>query len=55
MGRVAYDAVLARDVPVVLATTLAASVLVVLGSLAADLGAMALDPRVRRSGLGESG
>ena len=50
MGRVAYDAVLARDVPVVLATTLAASVLVVLGSLLADLGAMALDPRVRRSG-----
>lgn len=47
MGRVAYDAVLARDVPVVLATTLAASTLVVVGNLAADLGAMALDPRVR--------
>ncbi|HEX6851546.1 MAG TPA: ABC transporter permease [Candidatus Polarisedimenticolaceae bacterium] len=55
MGRVAYDAVLARDVPVVLATTLAASVLVVLGNLAADLGAMALDPRVRRAGLGDGG
>jgi peptide/nickel transport system permease protein len=55
MGRVAYDAVLARDVPVVLATTLSASVLVVLGNLAADLGAMALDPRVRRAGLGDGG
>jgi peptide/nickel transport system permease protein len=53
MGRVAYDAVLARDVPVVLAATLAASVLVVAGNLAADLGAMALDPRVRRAGLGD--
>lgn len=53
MGRVAYDAVLARDVPLVLASTLAASVLVVLGSLGADLGAMALDPRVRRAGLGD--
>lgn len=47
MGRLAYGAVVARDLPLVLATTLAASALVVVGSLAADLGAMAADPRLR--------
>src|SRR4030095_5147256 len=47
MGRLAYDAVLARDVPVVLATVLVATVVVVLGSLAADLGLAWADPRAR--------
>ena len=49
MGRLAYDAVLARDLPVVLATVLLATVLVVLGNLAADLGLAWADPRSRAS------
>jgi peptide/nickel transport system permease protein len=49
MGRLAYDAVLARDVPVVLAAVLLATVLVVFGSLAADLGLAWADPRARAS------
>ncbi len=49
MGRLAYQAVLARDEPLVLGCTLLASALVILGSLAADLLAAALDPRVREA------
>ncbi len=37
MGRVTVDAIFARDYPVVMATTLTAAVMVVLGSLLADL------------------
>ena len=47
MGRVTYDAVMAQDLPVVLAAVLMATVLVVLGSLLADLGLALVDPRVR--------
>jgi peptide/nickel transport system permease protein len=47
MGRVTYDAMRAHDLPVVLATTLWATLLVVAGSLAADLAMAAADPRVR--------
>jgi peptide/nickel transport system permease protein len=47
MGRLAYDAVLARDLPVVLGTVLAGTVLVVAGTLAADLGLAWADPRAR--------
>lgn len=47
MGRLAYEAILAQDVPLVLATTLLASVLVILGSLLADLAMAIVDPRVR--------
>jgi len=47
MGRLAYDAVVARDLPVVLATVLVATVVVVAGSLAADLGLAWADPRAR--------
>ena len=47
MGRVAYDAMLARDYPIVLATTALSGVLVVLGNLLADLLHAAADPRVR--------
>jgi peptide/nickel transport system permease protein len=48
MGKLAADAVLGRDYPVVTATTLAASALVVAGSLLADLLYAVADPRVRR-------
>jgi len=47
MGRLTYDAILARDLPVVLATTMLATLLVVLGSPLADVAMASLDPRVR--------
>jgi ABC-type dipeptide/oligopeptide/nickel transport system permease component len=48
MGKLAADAVLSRDYPVVMATTMAASALVVAGSLLADVLYAAADPRVGR-------
>jgi peptide/nickel transport system permease protein len=50
MGRLTYDAIRAQDVPVVLATTLLATLLVVLGSLTADMLMAAVDPRIRLTG-----
>ncbi len=47
MGRVMVDAVLARDYPVVMATTAMFAFLVVLGNIVADLATMAVDPRIR--------
>lgn len=47
MGRLAADAILQRDYPVVSATMLVASVMVVLGSLVADVLTALADPRVR--------
>ena len=47
MGRLLYQAVLARDLPLILGGTGVVSVMVVLGSLAADILAAAIDPRVR--------
>ena len=49
MGRLTYEAILARDCPVLLATTLFATLMVVLGNFAADLAMAAVDPRVRSS------
>jgi peptide/nickel transport system permease protein len=47
MGRVTYDAVTAQDLPVVLAAVLLATVLVIVGSLLADVGLALVDPRIR--------
>lgn len=47
MGKLAADAIATRDYPVVAATTLLASTLVVTGSLLADLLYAAADPRTR--------
>ena len=47
MGRLAADAILQRDYPVVSATMLVASVMVVVGSFLADLLTTVVDPRVR--------
>jgi peptide/nickel transport system permease protein len=47
MGRVTYDAVMAQDIPVVLAAVFLATILVVAGSLLADLGLALVDPRLR--------
>jgi peptide/nickel transport system permease protein len=48
MGRVAYEAIFARDYNVITAVAVVAGVLVALGTLLADLGVAAADPRVRR-------
>jgi peptide/nickel transport system permease protein len=45
MGRLAYDALLARDEPLVLACVLVGAVAVVLGGLAADVLSALCDPR----------
>jgi len=50
MGRVIVEAVLARDYPVVLATTAVFAALVVLGNALADLLYALADPRMRREG-----
>jgi len=56
LGRTTYQAILARDYPVILAATALTAVLVVLGNLLADLLHAAVDPRVRaRRGPGPSG
>ncbi len=47
MGRVTVEALQARDLPVLMATTALTAVLVVLGNLAADLLYRVADPRVR--------
>jgi peptide/nickel transport system permease protein len=47
MGRAAIEAIQSRDVFVVTAVTLAATVMVVIGSLAADICYALADPRVR--------
>jgi peptide/nickel transport system permease protein len=47
MGRVTYDAVMAQDLPVVLAAVLLSTVVVIAGTLLADCGLALVDPRVR--------
>lgn len=47
LGRITYDAILARDSPVLLATTGVSAILVVGSNLVADLLHAAVDPRVR--------
>lgn len=47
LGRVAFDAIGARDLPVVLAVTALTATMVVVGSLVADLLLAWADPRVR--------
>ncbi|MEE8338645.1 MAG: ABC transporter permease [Xanthomonadales bacterium] len=46
MGRLAVSAILARDYPVILATSMIAAVLTVIGSLIADVTYALADPRV---------
>jgi len=54
MGRVAYEAILSEDVPLVLAATLLSAVVVVAGSLVADLLLGIADPRIRLGTRGSS-
>jgi peptide/nickel transport system permease protein len=47
MGRMAYEAILARDYPVILTLNFITAVLVLLGTLISDLLYMLVDPRIR--------
>lgn len=47
MGRMAYEAVLARDYPVILTLNFITAVLVLAGTLISDLLYMVVDPRIR--------
>lgn len=47
LGRLTYDSILARDYPVILASTALAGSLVVIGNFLADIAQAILDPRVR--------
>ncbi len=47
MGRMAYEAILARDYPVILTLNFITAVLVLVGTLISDLLYMAVDPRIK--------
>ena len=47
MGRVAYEAVRADDLPLVASTTLLSAAAVVAANFLADVGLLAADPRIR--------
>ena len=47
MGRMAYDAILARDYPVILTVNFITAVLVLAGTLVSDLLYMVADPRIK--------
>ncbi len=53
LGRVAVQALLARDYPVIMAVTVVVAIMVTLGSLLADLGCRWADPRLRLDGRGQ--
>jgi len=52
MGRLAVDAIFARDYPVIMGATAVSAVMVVLGNLLADLAYGRVDPRIRLGGGG---
>ncbi|MCD6261691.1 MAG: ABC transporter permease [Deltaproteobacteria bacterium] len=47
MGRMAYDAILARDYPVILTVNFISAVLVLIGTLISDILYLVADPRIR--------
>jgi len=47
MGRMAYEAILARDYPVILTVNFVAAVLVLVGTFISDLLYLVVDPRIR--------
>ncbi len=47
MGRMAYEAILGRDYPVILTVNFLSAVLVLMGTLVSDLLYMVVDPRIR--------
>ena len=51
MGRLFYEAVMARDYPVIMALVTIGAVLTLLGNLLADIAYMIVDPRIRVEGV----
>jgi peptide/nickel transport system permease protein len=47
MGRMAYEAIMARDYPVILTLNFLSAVLVLVGTLVSDILYMLVDPRIR--------
>ena len=47
MGRMAYEAILARDYPVILTVNFVSAVLVLAGTLISELLYLLVDPRIR--------
>jgi len=47
MGRLAYNAIMSRDYPVIMGVGVIMAVLTLLGNLMADIGYAAVDPRIR--------
>jgi peptide/nickel transport system permease protein len=47
MGRMAYEAILARDYPIILTVNFLSAVLVLIGTFVSDVLYMAVDPRIR--------
>ena len=47
MGRMGYEAILARDYPIILTINFIAAVLVLIGTFISDLLYMVVDPRIR--------
>ena len=47
MGRMAYEAILARDYPIILTVNFISAVLVLIGTFISDLLFMLVDPRIR--------
>jgi peptide/nickel transport system permease protein len=47
LGRLAYDAIAGKDLPVILGTTLFAAVFIVLANVVVDVVYSVVDPRVR--------
>jgi peptide/nickel transport system permease protein len=47
MGRMAYEAILARDYPIILTLNFASAVLVLIGTFISDLLYLVVDPRIR--------
>ncbi|MGD8460938.1 MAG: ABC transporter permease, partial [Desulfobacterales bacterium] len=47
MGRMAYEAILARDYPIILTLNFVSAVLVLIGTFISDLLYLVVDPRIR--------
>jgi peptide/nickel transport system permease protein len=47
MGRMAYEAILARDYPVILTLNFVSAVLILIGTFISDLLYLVVDPRIR--------
>jgi peptide/nickel transport system permease protein len=47
MGRMAYEAILARDYPVILTVNFISALLVLIGTFVSDILYLVVDPRIR--------